>query len=374
MKYFNTKLIIALVATVFSVAMIVVASADDHNTTKGGELVIENPTQSKKFHIASVISHNNDKEFVSNSINTDFPFNAVAFSWNAPQEAKIQIYTRFQKESWSDWQLVERDIDVEENDSINQQTSSIIFTPYTNILQYKIVFEDSTQSDQIKNLKINYIDSTKGGKSIYTAATVTSDSLNIIPRSQWGADESIRFDAAGEESWPKEYYTPQRFIIHHTDSSDVSNPTATVRAIYYFHAKSHNWGDIGYNYLIDNQGNIYEGRNGGDAVTGAHAAMNNRGSIGIAILGCYHPASNCSAPGQLTPAAHNALERLIAVKSQQFNIDPSGLQKTADGKTMPTVVGHRDVGHSNCPGDNIYTQLGVIKTQSNVQLASLAPL
>ena len=77
-------------------------------------------------------------------------------------------------------------------------------------------------------------------------------------------------------------------IVHHTVTRDPeTDPKATLRAIYQYHAVSRGWGDIGYNFLIDQQGTIYEGRFGGDSVVGGHALQYNWGSIGIAILGNY---------------------------------------------------------------------------------------
>ena len=78
------------------------------------------------------------------------------------------------------------------------------------------------------------------------------------------------------------------------------DPVAEVQAIYYYHAVTRGWGDIGYNYLADGYGNLYEGRYGGDDVIGAHTARWNTGALGVALLGCYD-SGGCS-PGQ-TPSA-----------------------------------------------------------------------
>ena len=76
----------------------------------------------------------------------------------------------------------------------------------------------------------------------------------IISRAAWGADENLM-------TWTPEYRTVRKFVVHHTATSNGDlDPAATVRAIYYYHAVTRGWGDIGYNYLIDAQGRIYEGR------------------------------------------------------------------------------------------------------------------
>ena len=94
--------------------------------------------------------------------------------------------------------------------------------------------------------------------------------LRIISRAQWGADESFRFDANGEDKWPEECAPVKKFIIHHSGTTlkdndkngvvDQQDYQSTIRAIYNWHAQVLNWGDIGYNYLIDPLGNIYQGR------------------------------------------------------------------------------------------------------------------
>ena len=84
---------------------------------------------------------------------------------------------------------------------------------------------------------------------------------NIYSRAQWGADESLRFDSGGHEIWPPEFSPMQKTIVHHTAGrNNDPNPAATVRAIYYDKTVNSDFGDIGYNFLIDEQGRIYEGR------------------------------------------------------------------------------------------------------------------
>ncbi|MCX6745524.1 MAG: peptidoglycan recognition family protein [Candidatus Parcubacteria bacterium] len=151
---------------------------------------------------------------------------------------------------------------------------------------------------------------------------------------------------------------------------------AYLRAIQYYHAKTREWGDIGYNYLIDSKGNIYEGRKGGDGVVGGHAYMNNQNSIGIAILGCYDTGNNgqknstCNTPTQLTEETKTALAKLIAKKSQEFNIDPLGTSEFK-GKMLPNIIGHKDVGNTTCPGNLIYDALPKIRELAAADLLDL---
>jgi N-acetylmuramoyl-L-alanine amidase len=134
-----------------------------------------------------------------------------------------------------------------------------------------------------------------------TAATTTLSGVaqpSVIPRSGWSADESLRFDATGKEIWPPAFYPVQKAIVHHTATQNNDpDPAATIRSIYQYHAVTQGWGDIGYNFLIDEAGRIYEGRYSrpyaagesptgedlnGNGVTAAHTQGYNSGTVGIA--------------------------------------------------------------------------------------------
>lgn len=224
-------------------------------------------------------------------------------------------------------------------------------------------------------------------------AEITTDQIpkghpTIISRSQWGADESIRIykgdspeppqvklsgdylekfsdelqivnkvatnDNGQLYTWPQEYpKTISKFIIHHTASTaNLNNPKQAIRDIYYWHAVGRGWGDIGYNYLVDPQGNIYEGRAGGEGVIGAHAGKSNTGAIGIAVMGNYEAQD---APEQ----AMISLSHLIADKAALHHIDPTGTSMFR-GTVSNNVLGHRDVMSTSCPGQTLYDKLPFI--------------
>ena len=166
----------------------------------------------------------------------------------------------------------------------------------------------------------------------YTASASSAQPA-IISRAAWGADESLRFDDQGLEPWPEVFQKVQKIVIHHTAGPNYDpNPAATVRSIMRYDAITKGWTDIGYNFLIDSGGHIYEGRHsrtyapdeiptGEDAagllVTGAHALEVNSGVIGIAMMGTF-------TNQDITPAARASLEELIAWESERHGIDPQG--------------------------------------------------
>lgn len=100
----------------------------------------------------------------------------------------------------------------------------------------------------------------------------------------------IRYENGHPLAWPIQTVKKvSRIVIHHTDDDmNTARPDEEIiRAIYVYHTISRHWGDIGYNYIVGQRGNIYEGRAGGDYVVGAHASYNNMGTVGISVLGNF---------------------------------------------------------------------------------------
>ncbi len=198
------------------------------------------------------------------------------------------------------------------------------------------------------------------------AASATTVAPAIVSRKSWGANESIR--RAGP------YYAPaiRGVTIHHTagtNSYSRAQAPAIVRGIQLFHVQSNGWNDIGYNFLVDRFGTIYEGRFGGvdRNVIGAHARGFNTGAVGIALLGTY---------GSTRPsaAAEDAIARLIAWRLDLAHVDPVGLTTTISsgseryrsGTRVPLrhVSGHRDTGLTSCPGDALYARLNALASKA----------
>src|SRR4029078_11306975 len=116
----------------------------------------------------------------------------------------------------------------------------------------------------------------------------------LLGREAWGANEVIRRAA------PKYAASLQFAVIHHTagtTSYTASQSAAIVRGIEVYHVKGNGWNDIGYNFLVDKYGQVFEGRYGGVGknVIGAHAEGFNTGSVGVALLGTYQTAAPTAA-------------------------------------------------------------------------------
>jgi N-acetylmuramoyl-L-alanine amidase len=176
----------------------------------------------------------------------------------------------------------------------------------------------------------------------------------IITRSSWGANGFQGTPA------PQPHY---RFLtLHHAagfSASDVDEGKAQVKRIQRLHQEGNGWADIGYHFLIDAAGNIYQGRpymqdisllQRPTLVIGAHVAGGNTGNIGVCLLGCFHPETNASTCDDvLTESVETSLVQLCAFLCANYAIAPTH------------VKGHRDFNSTACPGSNLYPRLPEIR-------------
>jgi hypothetical protein len=200
----------------------------------------------------------------------------------------------------------------------------------------------------------------RGARSAQAGAPPT-----IIPRAAWGADSVPPREAPA-------YGEVQIAFVHHTVTANDYGPedsAAIVLGIARFHRNSNGWNDIGYNFLVDKYGQVFEGRAGGidQAVVGAQAQGYNSVSTGIACLGDFTSIAQ-------TPEGMDALARLIAWKATVHAIPTEGqitvVSAGGDTNRYPTgtpvtferISGHRDGNNTACPGDVLYTQLAQLRS------------
>jgi N-acetylmuramoyl-L-alanine amidase len=185
-------------------------------------------------------------------------------------------------------------------------------------------------------------------------ATAATTQPRIVSRAGWGADESIRRAA------PSYSDTVKAAFVHHTVQTNSYSPSesaALIRSDYLYHVKTRGWNDIGYNFVVDRYGRVFEGRYGGitRAVLGAHAGGFNTDSTGVALLGTF---TTTPPTGPMVAA----LERLLAWKLDLTHVDPQGLTvlTSAGGANVRypagrrvvvhTILGHGSTSYTTCPG------------------------
>ncbi|MDY0815561.1 peptidoglycan recognition protein [Kitasatospora purpeofusca] len=189
----------------------------------------------------------------------------------------------------------------------------------------------------------------------------------VVTRAGWGADESIR-----EPDF--EYTGPVRVVfVHHTATATeyaCSDAPRLIRAIYQYHVLSNGWRDIGYNFLVDRCGTVYEGRAGGTdlPVHGAHTLGFNTDSAGVAAIGTFvtdiPPAPLLSGVARIAAWKLGLTEQDAAGSTRLVSGSNGSLYPAGTGVVFQAVSGHRDAFNTECPGDALYPKLPELRTEA----------
>ncbi|MFJ4673760.1 peptidoglycan recognition protein family protein [Kitasatospora purpeofusca] len=189
----------------------------------------------------------------------------------------------------------------------------------------------------------------------------------IVTRAGWGADESIRE--------PDLVYTgPVRVVfVHHTATTTeyaCSDAPRVIRAIYQYHVQSNGWRDIGYNFLVDRCGTVYEGRAGGTdlPVHGAHTLGFNTDSAGVAAIGTFvtdvPPADLLTGVARIAAWKLGLTDQDAAGSTRMLSGSDGSLYPAGTGADFQAVSGHRDAFNTECPGDALYPRLPGLRTEA----------
>lgn len=311
------------------------------------------------------------ENLVSAEIGSDLAIVGVTWSETVSETPQIKYRTLGKDKVWSQWQ----NIDAEKGESEQRAsgTEPIVVTEVSQVQVQATVPDSST----VEGLKVTVInpgvgvgDSQANPNKNLARLRSAEDARGIAihSRSDWGADEKLM-------TWPPKSIKPQGVAIHHTAGTNNYSATQVpgiLRGIYYFHAVTRNWGDIGYNVLVDKYGRAWQGRRGTfqNPSEGAHARSVNGVTFGISVLGTYET--------QAPPwAAQDTVTRLAAAQLKLRGVNPLGTF-TFRGHTFNRISGHRDfvvLGTGNntaCPGNAFYRQLGEIRQQAATLAAGWA--
>ena len=288
---------------------------------------------------------------------SDFPFYAIAPHW--PKESdvntSIELATSIDGLVWSAPALIgPAHTDAGPVDRDNRMYGQLAFTEESNYVRYRALDPDGAEHT-VPGLTFTYIDATGGPglDDISTSSPIPSlDRPPIISREEWGANLTYGGAERGGSEWIPQFQTVEHVIIHHSETSNFRDPLTEIRSIHYYHAITRGWGDIGYNYLVDFMGNVYEGRVGGDNVVGGHAYQYAYGSSGICVMGSYSMAT-------ATPEMLAGLTWITAWAARY--LDPLARADFHETPNLPTICGHRDVNDSSCPGDSMYADLEYLR-------------
>lgn len=351
----------------------------------------------------SVFSLGNKRNFTYSSpvIKSKFEFDAIAPHWKEQKASDsnrtVSVRTSADGHDWSGWMKLE--VMRPQKDNAPHEDEVFPETPLIsvgNYFQYKVNLTATSPDNapSIRNMNITYIDSRPTLQqqvkdvlrhAFSTNAGATSAMPRVISRSGWGNPDPTGDNFKGtDQYWQPSYQHVSQVFVHHTVDSNYTSQVdggSVVRAIWQYHTYTLGWGDIGYNYLVDEAGNIYEGRAHGDNVVGGHVYGYNVGSMGVALVGCFQP--NDSACQQLnngntqppSGAMFNSLTDLLSWKMTTYSVDPQATHSFCkyDGSAcigLYTISGHRDAYPTSCPGDLAYQELQSIRSATASKMAN----
>ncbi|NTW39956.1 MAG: DUF4214 domain-containing protein, partial [Cellulomonadaceae bacterium] len=185
----------------------------------------------------------------------------------------------------------------------------------------------------------------------------------VISRAEWGARPQV--------CTPDVATRLVGAVVHHTAGtnaySSVAQAEQQIRGDQAYHIDGRGWCDIGYNFIVDKWGNIYEGRANslGQAVIGVHAGGFNTGTVGVSMLGTYD-----AAPSSATV---QSVGQIIGWRLGAYGVAPQATMAYTTGAgqnsrfqnetvVLPRVMGHRDVAYTACPGNGGYAVLPAIRS------------
>lgn len=292
-------------------------------------------------------------------------FNAIAAHWQAAMPAKTSTKIEISTSdglTWGTWQKFETDEilsgprdDGETNLDDQSHFSNLIFTNNAGQFKYRITLTSSNPAvtPSLDEIIFTYIDSTAGPTAASDPSSSDPSSFEepafagapqVISRTGWGCP-----DGESSPGWTPQTATKTFQVYHHTATTNNLEPYSTMRAIWHYHAETRKWGDIGYNYLVDQYGHIFKGRAGPKNVIGAHVYRHNTRSIGVAVLGTYIS----SAPSS---AAISGLSSILAYSSYLNEMSIK-------------LYGHRELAATQCPGDAFFVKKSTIISQAKTKLA-----
>lgn len=322
--------------------------------------------------------------YTSDVIQAPFPFNAVVPEpiVHVPENSSLQIRVRTQKEggAWSPWQTLTAHSDFHEEEG-DADAHEMIVAPAADVTHDFMQYEVSTSRYEdgglpmLEQINFVFIDATAGPTTEELierqhelnadhglhAPNTTEEVARpfVISRAAWCTEPECWY-ASSE----LDYETVTHLLMHHTVTTSNGDSAATMRAIWHYHAFNRGWGDIGYNYLIDLDGIIYEGHLNENYeqwdVIGTHSGDANAGGLGVSLIGNFTSPDEGSGI-EPTAAMMDSLANLFAWKADQRDIDPYGASRMAEMNWgLSHIMGHRDVyGGLNtlCPGGRAHLRL-----------------
>jgi hypothetical protein len=310
-------------------------------------------------------------------LSSPIPFTSFGIGWNFPLcnhgrgDFIVKYRTKNVNGKWNKFSEEDAFVSPDETPTGLYWTNVLFGQDETanDSLEFLLYLPSSCSLDEIR---VAYYDQTKDFGRTENIKPLNYDSKSCppfpsyIPRSQWCGS----YTACHNPTYTVSYINPTHVVIHHGASPDTyTDGAAVVRSYWNYHVNTLGWNDIGYNYLSDKYGNLYQGRhnpnylnpNNYRDVLGAHAGASNSYSIGYNYLGN----ADVTTP---TTAQLDLCERFLAWWFYRYGFDPLSsatiVLQSGGSASKPRICGHRDVnvGGTSCPGNTLYGLLPSIRT------------
>ncbi|MFI8292756.1 N-acetylmuramoyl-L-alanine amidase [Streptomyces sp. NPDC085614] len=316
------------------------------------------------------------------------PFSMVGLTWadsRARLDGTTEVRTRDRLTGvWSAWRALETDVRTPEvgagaGGSAPRAGTQPLWAGPSDGVQVRVTARPGARAPLPGGLRLELVDpavvpAASGAPTAPASGTsgTAAPRPAVTPRSGWGADESLVAD-------PPRYSAETKAVfVHHTAGSNdyaCAESPDIIRAIFLYHVRSQGWNDIGYQFLVDKCGTVFEGRAGGtdQPVVGAQTYGFNTDTTGVAVLGNYNDAVS-------SPVLRDAIAAVAAWKLGLYGHDAagtaeltaaadSGLFEKGQKVVLNRISGHRDGYPTECPGDNLYADLPTIRRLAAVAQA-----
>ncbi|WP_316668450.1 glucosaminidase domain-containing protein [uncultured Propionibacterium sp.] len=287
-------------------------------------------------------------------------FSMVGVTWNALDGDGLGLHVRtLTADGWSEWYDITPD-----QEETEQKATGAIYVEDSTAVEVQATGQAGARAEGMEAVLINTPaqstdpttrvgTSSVSGSAARNTVMSTNGSVsqpNMITRSQWGAIAQDGCEANSD--------TIRAVAVHHTAGSNdytAGQSASIVRGIQYYHEVTLGWCDIGYNFLVDQYGQIFEGKGGGPTypVHGAHATTWNWETVGVSLM----MNSNTAQPSS---SMLNSLEDLIAWKIANNYLNPLGTVGLG-GRTINVIFRHGDVMSTECPGTNVTNRMAEIR-------------
>ncbi|HEV3472991.1 MAG TPA: N-acetylmuramoyl-L-alanine amidase [Actinomycetota bacterium] len=304
----------------------------------------------------------------------DFRPTHIAFSWSGDEGTGVRYRLTSSTGNTTRWRRAPEAHDAERG---ARHFSGVLTVDRPVAVEYEPIRPRGTTMSSVTLDYLNTVDGPKQPSVVPAVAHAAAETPAIVTRAEWGADESLK---RTDGSCTRRFFDVQQLFVHHTaGSNNDPDPFATMRAIYWYHAVRQGWCDVGYNFVVSQDGTVFEGRWArryapwethssenldNQAVAGAHVSGYNSGSVGVSVMGNF---SRMRPP----PAIRQALAEFLAWETDRHDLDPMARHtyvnpETGTSRSMMVIAGHRAAGQTECPGTYLGKALAEIRRDTAI--------